>query len=182
MSDIIIKQSGAEDIPVIENILLEVVNWLESINQPLWNPAQVKWERLSKQFSPDNFYIAYIDNIPAGCMALVDYDPFFWPDIEKGDSLFIHKLAVRRFAAGKGISTALFEYAADKCREKNIKTLRLDTDGNRKKVVKVYEDFGFVRVNERTVYINNNAYFVSFMVYDLANTNQNLAVNQNALQ
>ena len=166
MNDITIKQADTNDIPAIEEILLDAVNWLERINQPLWNQAQVTWERLSKQFIPENFYIAYIKNKPAGCMALVDHDPFFWPDVKKGEALFIHKLAVKRFAAGNGISIALFDFAVNQCREKSIKTLRLDTDGNRKKVVKVYEDFGFVCVDARTVYINSIAYFVSFMIYD----------------
>jgi N-acetylglutamate synthase-like GNAT family acetyltransferase len=168
MNNITIKQANENDIPVIEEILLDAVNWLESTNQPLWNAEQVKWERLSKQFSPDNFYIAYIDNCLAGCMALVDHDPFFWPDITKGESLFIHKLAVKRFAAGHEISTMLLQHAVNKCREKSIKTLRLDTDGNRKKVVKVYENFGFVIVDERTIYINSIPYFISFMIYAIA--------------
>ena len=170
MNNITIKQANENDIPVIEDILLDAVNWLESINQPLWNAEQIKWERLSKQFSPDNFYIAYINNEPAGCMALVDYDPFFWPDIDKGKSLFIHKLAVKRFASNKGISTALFEYAVNKCREKNIKTLRLDTDGNRKKVVNLYKNFGFDIIEERIIYINNYPYNVTFMVCDTTKT------------
>ena len=44
--------------------------------------------------------------IPTGCMALIDYDPFFWTDVNKGESLFIHKLAVIKSARKSGVAHA----------------------------------------------------------------------------
>jgi GNAT superfamily N-acetyltransferase len=171
VNEIIIKQADEKDIPVIEEILLDAVNWLHSTDKPMWSKERISWERLSQQFSPDNFYIAYIDggtdSNPAGCMALVDYDPLIWSDLEKGQSLFVHKLAVKRFAAGRGVSKFLLEYAVNKCREKNIKTLRLDTDANRSKLMKLYEDFGFVCVDKKTLHIGAEKTFdLAYYVYD----------------
>jgi len=80
-----IRKASEADIPVIEDILLDVVNWLDSTGNSLWTKEQVSWKRLSKDFSPEDFCIAYLDGEPAGCMALVDYDPLFWPDIPKGE-------------------------------------------------------------------------------------------------
>jgi GNAT superfamily N-acetyltransferase len=53
-------------------------------------------------------------------MALVDYDPLLWPDIQKGESLFIHKLAVKRRAAGNGVSNFLIRFAKEECKRRNI--------------------------------------------------------------
>lgn len=64
---------------------------------------------LSRHYSAENFNIAYLDGEAVGCMALVDYDPVIWPDIMKGESLFIHKLAVKRSGAGKGVSKYLIK-------------------------------------------------------------------------
>ena len=162
MADIImIKQAAQSDIPIIEDILLDAVNHFDDV----WSKERVSWERLSREFLADNFYIAYLDDNPAGCMALVDYDPFMWSDIEKGQALFVHKLAVKRSAAGQGISAALLEFAVNKCREKNIQTLRLDCNADKEKLMNVYENFGFTCVNRKIMNINNRDYNVAFFVY-----------------
>lgn len=41
---------------------------------------------------------------------------------EKGTSHFLHKLAVKRCAAGKGVSAALLDYAKAECEKRNIST------------------------------------------------------------
>lgn len=99
------------DIPVIENILLDVVNWLNSTGNSLWTQEQVSWQSLSRRYSAEDFYIAYLDEEAVGCMTLVDHDPELWPDIKKGESLYIHKLAVKRSAACKGVSNYLIQFA-----------------------------------------------------------------------
>lgn len=85
-------------------------------------------------------------------MALVDHDPLLWPDIQKGESLFIHRLAVKRTGAGKGISHALINFAKEECRRRNINYLRLDCHQFREKVRKIYENEGFVCVDERCLW------------------------------
>ena len=147
-----IRKASEADIPVIEDILLDVVNWLDSTGNSLWTKEQVSWKRLSKDFSPEDFCIAYLDGEPAGCMALVDYDPLFWPEIPKGESLFIHKLAVKRRAAGKGVANALIGFAKDECIKRNMDYIRLDCHQFRYKVRKIYENEGFVCVDERCLW------------------------------
>jgi len=164
--DITIKQACINDIKAIEEIYLDVVNWLDSINKPLWSKEQVSKERLLKDFLPEEFYIAYINNNPAGCMVLQDYAPFFWFEpIEKGKSLFLRRLAVKRFASGKNFSRYLLDYAVNKCREQNIKTLRLDCDADNQYLKRIYEDFGFILENQKTMIIGGKEYHISFYVY-----------------
>lgn len=110
MNHIAIKQAHEDVIPVLEGILLDTVNWLNEMDQPLWGEEDVKWEALSKNYLISDFYIAYSDDRPSGCVAIVDHDPFMWPDVKKGDSLFIHKLAVAGFARKAGIADALMVF------------------------------------------------------------------------
>ena len=164
--EINIKQACISDISVIEEIYLDVVNWLDSINKSMWGKERVSWEGLSREFSIEDFYIAYIDNNPAGCMALQDFAPFFWFEpVKKGESLFLRRLAVKRFAAGRGISNALLENAVNICREKNIEFLRLDTDTDREKLNKIYQDFGFICEKRETKNIGGKEYHISYYVY-----------------
>lgn len=66
MSNIEIKQATTADIPIIENILLDTVNWLNEMNQPLWRAEHVKWDALSKSYQISDFYIAFADGTLCG--------------------------------------------------------------------------------------------------------------------
>jgi len=143
-----IIMASEKDISTIEDILLDTTNWPNPIGKLLWCEEDVRWERLSQDFAPSDFLIAYLGDTPAACMAVNDYDPSVWPDIEKGQSLFIHKLGVKRFAAGKGLSDALITRAKEMCEVRGIDTLRLDCDLILPKLRAVYERNGFICVAE----------------------------------
>ena len=145
--------ASEKDIPKIEDILLDTIQgWADPSDKNLWREDQIKWKRLSKDFVVSDFHIALLDGSPAACMAVVDHDPFFWPDVEKGTSLFIHKLAVKRFAAGKGLSDALIAHAKTMCAKRNISSLRLDCYSKSPKLRAVYERNGFVCVGEKVLF------------------------------
>ena len=160
---ITIKQATESDIPIIEDIMNDVITFLDSIGQPQWVKENVTQQGLAKYFTIDNFYIAYIDKIPMGCLAIVDYDPTFWPDIEKGKSLYIHKLAVKRCGAKKGVSKALIDFVKAMSVELGINQVRLDTHQLRPKVRAVYEKQGFVCVDERCLL---GRYYTAFYLWE----------------
>jgi hypothetical protein len=46
MNDITIRRTQESDIPVVEDLLLNTVNRLNAIGQPLWSVEEVKWNAL----------------------------------------------------------------------------------------------------------------------------------------
>ena len=146
MNNITIKQASEADLPILESILLDTVNWLNEMDQPLWGIEDVKWSVLSKKHQIGDFYIAYADDVPSGCMAIIDYDPFFWPDVKKGESLIMHKLAVTKAARKTGVSNALVDFFKEQGKKHGIKVIRLDTHAWRPKTRAFYERHGFVSV------------------------------------
>ena len=164
MKNITIKQAQEPDIPVLESILLDTVNWLNEINQPMWGNEDVKWEKLSRQFKISDFYIAYLDNKPSGCMALVDWDPFLWPDVKKGGSLFIHKLAVVKSARKTGVADALMDFFKEQGAARGIKTLRLDTHALRPRLRLFYERHGFIFAEKKII---SGKFHTAFYIYNL---------------
>jgi hypothetical protein len=67
-----IIQASEKEIPVIEDILMDTVHWLDTVGKPLWREDQVIWSRLSKDYAISDFYIAILDGIPAACVAITD--------------------------------------------------------------------------------------------------------------
>jgi len=70
-------------------------------------------------------------------------DLLFWPDIEQGDSAFVHRLVVARAFKGQGVSTALLDWSVEHARAMGKHFLRLDCDAERMKLRELYERFGF---------------------------------------
>ena len=165
MKKIIIKQATHSDIPVLESILLDTVNWLNKMDQPLWGVNDVTWDALSKKHQIGDFYIAYADGAPSGCMALVDYDPFFWPDVKRGESLFIHKLAVTKTSRKAGVADALMDFFKEQGAKRRINTLCLDTDALRPKTRAFYERQGFELTEEKVM----GKFHVAFYIYSIMN-------------
>ncbi len=151
MNETEISQANVGDIPVIEEILLDVVDWMAVCGlQNQWNESNVKWTVLSMAYKIDNFYIAYRNGQPAACMALTDYDPTYWPEIQKGTSLYLHKLAVKRKFAGQGFSKELIDFAKKFAINKGIDIIRLNCNQHRQKLRLVYEKQGFICIKEKT--------------------------------
>jgi len=148
----LVRQATEKDTSVIEQILLDAVRWMDAHNLPQWSVESVHWRALSAHFHIGDFCIAYSGNTPVACMALIDYDPFFWPDVPKGESLFLHKVAVLRAYAGHGFSKELIDFAKAKAKSLGIQSIRLDSRADRPKVRDVYERNGFVCVAEKLLF------------------------------
>ncbi|MCL2079758.1 MAG: GNAT family N-acetyltransferase [Oscillospiraceae bacterium] len=170
MSNITIKQATEADIPVIEGILLDTVNWLNEMGQPLWGAHEVTWDVLSKNYKIGDFHIAYTDGNPAGCMALVDYDPFFWPDAKRGESLFVHKLAVTKATRKSGVADALMDFFKEQGAERGAKMLRLDTHALRPRLRAFYERHGFIFVEVKVFEGDKHTAFYTYTLPDNVKT------------
>ena len=151
--------ASEKEISIIENILLDTVRWLDSIGQSLWREEQVKWMRLSKDFTASDFQIALLDGIPAACMVVANHSPTFSSD---EPSLFICKLAIKRFAAGKNLSDVMISHAKSMCIDRGISALRLDCSGDRLKLRAIYERNGFICVDEKDFLIADKKFPVAF--------------------
>lgn len=147
-----VKNATENDILMIESILTDVDRWMDRKNFLHWGKENIQWAMLSRDYRIDDFFIAYEEEVPAACMALIDYDPIFWPNIPKGESLFLHKIAVKREFARKGYSKELIDYAKETAKLRSIQTIRLDCFQHNIKVRQIYEKQGFELVEEKTVF------------------------------
>ena len=128
----------------------------------------VNWSNLQNSYKINNFYIAYQNGLPTACMALTDYDPTYWTNIPKGESLYLHKVAVRRMFAGKGFTKELIDFAKKLALSYSISALRLNCNKHRNKLRAVYENEGFICVEEKTFFEKHDT---ALYVYNVNDTN-----------
>lgn len=126
-------------------IIKEAAIWLEKKKERLWFPSDIDKEKISND--KDEFIVLWEKDISVAAMILNDDDNGLWGDRKK--ALYLHKLAVKRAFAGQGYSRKMIEYAIDYCEKKEISFLRLECDAKRKKLCKLYEKSGFIRINTK---------------------------------
>ncbi|MDP9901426.1 GNAT superfamily N-acetyltransferase [Variovorax ginsengisoli] len=129
---------------MIASVLHEAAQWLADDGRALWSGAEIGHERVLRDTVAGLFHVAVGDGDQvAGVMKFELADAHFWPEIEPGTSAFVHKLAVRRAWAKKGVSTALLSYARARAQQLGLAHLRLDCVADRQGLRQLYEGFGF---------------------------------------
>jgi GNAT superfamily N-acetyltransferase len=142
--DIRIRQASREDATVVTAILTDAARWVERLDgTTMWVDDELADGRIASEVEAGLFHVAECGGEIAGVLKFQLDDQLFWPDLATNDSAFIHRLAVRRSYAGRGVSNALLGWAVDYARSLGRQYLRLDCDAERARLRKVYERFGF---------------------------------------
>lgn len=141
----LIQSNSREDWIQASEILQDVVGWLESQGTRLWEPQQISVEGLSSSYTLDELYFIIENDKRIGLVFLQLSDPFFWPEVETGDSLYVHKLSFIRVSKGAGLGNRALELIKKKARDMGKVWLRLDCD-DRQQLHAFYRanDFQFV--------------------------------------
>jgi GNAT superfamily N-acetyltransferase len=160
----VVRQATPDDAAAVSAILSEAARWVEELDGTvMWVEDELAAERVASEIAAGLFFVAECDGEVAGAIRFQLQDDLFWPDLPAGhESVFVHRLAVRRPYAGQGVSTALLRWAADRARALGKKCLRLDCDAERSQLRGVYERFGFELHSYRQV----GSYYVAR--YELA--------------
>jgi GNAT superfamily N-acetyltransferase len=138
-----ILEARPSDAPMIASVLQEAAEWLAGDGRPLWSATEIGHERVLRDVSKGLFHVARQDKQLVGVMKFELEDAYFWPEVLPGTSAFVHKLAVRRAWAKKGVSTELLSYARTQAQELGRAHLRLDCVAERQGLRNLYEGFGF---------------------------------------
>lgn len=162
MTDLIVRQATLADIDALSGILREVSDWLVARGTPMWRENEVDPDAIRTEVEAGLFFLATLNGEPAGTLKFQLSDPLFWPEAED-DAAYLHRLAVRRSFAGRGLSTALLTWGADRAMAHGRPFLRLDCDAERTRLRDLYERFGFRHHSDRQV----GQYFVARYEYTI---------------
>jgi GNAT superfamily N-acetyltransferase len=146
---IAIRQAHSEDCAAVMQILQEAADWLEQRGQTLWRNSELQAHRIEAEVQQGLYFLAEAPGTALGTIRFQLEDPDFWPDVPPGEAAYVHRLAVRRSAAGGQVSTALMRWAVHRTRTLGLRFLRLDTEASRLRLRALYEDFGFRHHSDR---------------------------------
>jgi protein tyrosine phosphatase (PTP) superfamily phosphohydrolase (DUF442 family)/GNAT superfamily N-acetyltransferase len=164
MFSVTVRPATPPDAPLVTAILHEAAAWLDDRGQSMWRRDELDALRTAAEVAAGQFYVAEHDGEPAGVARFQFEDQEFWPDEPAGESVFVHRLAVRRAAAGREVATCLLAAARSLAVAESRRFLRLDCEASRPRLRQFYERFGFRHHSDRQV----GPYFVSRYQIDIA--------------
>ena len=135
------------------DILHEASLWTAQFGPPIWPLDGFPVEEQRDIAAAGEQIGGFEDSRMVACMRLQKRDPIYWPDDPPGEALYLHKLAVRRAASGKGWTARMVAWAVQECRAVNARMLRLDTLAN-SKLPAFYQGLDFRLVDERPLLID----------------------------
>jgi GNAT superfamily N-acetyltransferase len=144
------RSATREDLDSICSVLSEAHEFLHHVGPaPLWAPDTITAEAIEPVVT--EFEIASIEGV--GDVAVLRFqlnDDLFWSDVNEAEphktSAYVHKVAVRRNVAGKGVADALLAHAKRRARAAGFSHIRLDCAfEERPKLVEFYERNGYVK-------------------------------------
>jgi GNAT superfamily N-acetyltransferase len=139
-----IRQATAADVRTIVDVLTEAAVWVEQLDgTSMWVENELAAAHVAAEIGQEQFFVAECGGEVAGVIRFQLRDQLFWPDLDTDDSVFVHRIAVRRRYAKHGVSTALLRWAVDRARLIGKQYLRLDCDAERTRLRAFYERFGF---------------------------------------
>ncbi|WP_028552398.1 GNAT family N-acetyltransferase [Paenibacillus sp. UNC451MF] len=162
-----VKNISEDELEDFVSILREAALWIKIGGVEMWSEGQFTVENMLRKHSLQEMYMGYINQEAAATMILQEEDTVLWPDLEKNDSLFLHKLAVRRKYAKQGLAEEMVNWAKTQAKSLGKAYVRLDCAADRPKLCHFYENQGFKKVSERVMFGKYKTAFYEFCTNEL---------------
>ena len=132
-----------QDVADVAGVLSAAAADLRQRDLALWSAAEVSEAAVEPHVNSGLYHVGIEGTKVVGVFRLQASDPSFWPEVPKGTSSYLHKLAVLPEGQGQGFAHLLLCHAVEVTQSKGLGFLRLDCMGGRPKLRAVYERFGF---------------------------------------
>ncbi len=130
------------DLDAVLSILEEAARWLASRGIDQWGPGSSPRGRIKNRIGRGEVYLAVLDGRPVGNVVLQWSDEETWGDVPDVAG-YVHGLAIRREAAGRGLGRELLRWAEGRAAAAGKEYLRLDCAAGNRALNAYYERAGF---------------------------------------
>jgi GNAT superfamily N-acetyltransferase len=137
-----VRRAQQEDAVTVAGLLDEATVWVNDLGFSQW-PLPFPRDQLAAAIDRGEVYVVESeDGEGVATVSMLPDDPEYWGD-QPPDAFYVHKLAVRRDQAGRGIGAAIVEWANAEAAEAGREFLRLDCLADNPGIRDYYEDLGF---------------------------------------
>jgi ribosomal protein S18 acetylase RimI-like enzyme len=147
--DLTVRTASVDDVDDVLGLLAEASEWMSARGFANW-PPRFSERFITSSATKGELFVAELEGGVGATLTLQRSDPRFWGDdsVATGGAGYVHRLAVRRSFAGRGIGYRLLEWAAERVRASGGEWLRLDVVTDNAPLRRYYEAAGFVHCRD----------------------------------
>ncbi|WP_052339773.1 bifunctional GNAT family N-acetyltransferase/NUDIX hydrolase [Gorillibacterium massiliense] len=145
----IVREIDENELDTFLDILRTLALWLQDNGQEMWSLEGLERDQFLQKHGDADWYICDKAEEPVGVFILQEENPFWWPNIPLGETVFLKKFGVPRKHSGKGIAADLLQWVKQEARARGKDYIRLEIYEDREPLVRLYEGSGFQRVELR---------------------------------
>jgi predicted GNAT family N-acyltransferase len=136
-----VKNTEMNDLELVFNLFEQSINYQEKKGYPVWR----NYDRnaIIKDIENKNHYKVVI-GAKTGIVFSVAYaDKIIWRDLDKGESLYLHRIVVNPELKGQKLFGKIVDWAIGHCQQKGLKSVRMDTWAANPTIIEYYKTYGF---------------------------------------
>jgi predicted GNAT family N-acyltransferase len=143
-----IKNTKMTDLPQIFDLFDQSINYQEKNGYPVWKNYDKN--AIIADIENKNQYKAIIES-KTGIVFSVGYtDKIIWRDLDKGDSMYLHRIVVNPECKGQKLFGVILKWAIEHSKQKSLSSIRIDTWSANPTLIEYYKSFGFSIVETYT--------------------------------
>ncbi len=97
-----------------------------------------------------NQYKIIVDAKTAIVFSVCYTDKVIWRELDKGDSIYLHRIVVNPDFKGQKLFGTILEWAIEHSKQKGLTTIRMDTWAANPTIINYYKNFGFTFIENYT--------------------------------
>lgn len=140
--------TGMSDLGMIFELFEHSINYQEKHGYPVWKNYDKN--ALVRDVENRNQYKVMDGSGTAIVFSVCYSDNVIWRDLERGDSIYLHRIVVNPEFKGQKLFGVIVDWAIKHCKQKGLKNIRMDTWAANPKIVNYYKGFGFSYVENYT--------------------------------
>jgi len=143
-----IVNTEMSDLEQIFGLFEHSIKYQEKKGYPVWRNYDKN--AIIKDIEDKNQYKVVIDSKTAIVFSVRYSDKVIWRSLDKGDSIYLHRIVVNPEFKGQKLFSAILDWVIAHSKQKGLATIRMDTWAANPNIITYYQGFGFSFVENYT--------------------------------
>jgi GNAT superfamily N-acetyltransferase len=129
------------DLAIIFELFDKSIEYQEQRGYPSWRNYDK--HAILKDIENKNQYKIVMDGVMAIVFSVRYDDKIIWRELDKGRSIYLHRIVVNPVFKGQKLFSKILEWAIGQCKQKGLANIRMDTWADNPVIIHYYKSFGF---------------------------------------
>jgi ribosomal protein S18 acetylase RimI-like enzyme len=140
--------TDANDLEQIFELFEHSINYQEKKGYPVWRNYDKN--AIIKDIENKHQYKVVADSRTAIVFSVRYDDKIIWRELDKGNSIYLHRIVVNPEFKGQRLFQAILNWAIEHSKQKGLTSIRMDTWAVNPNIINYYKSFGFTFVENYT--------------------------------